>query len=258
MSIPESIKENPFYHPNRRQFNKGAVALFSFFLGGCRELSLEEIPDNKTSIIFYGEFWKYQVNPAETVATIMENQEHSSINRFEKIPVDYQATKREIEEVVKNSDTDTIIMLGVGGSQDTAFIEASAANKWPNPLPHGFDDPYQVEDGLLSGNARLVEIYPGDQAIRKLNPEVIEQIEQTITQHKWENIEVVENGNLGTQEQLASWTPCNTAVYTLIKACEENHKTGIFVHLPIDNQKAQQMSEIITALAESLQKLNQQ
>jgi len=212
-----------------------------------KPVSIHEVQaqsSESTGILYFGPFWQYDINPAQTAAGLMENENSINNAEYKMIPVDYGKIVNQIENYVFQTKSNLIIILAVGGSDENIYIETSAGNRWPDPLPQGLIiDPYIIP----TENA---PIYPDEplNKVKKISPLLITKIQKFIDAEGWQNISLSDNGSNDENN-----SPCNAALYALLKACEQDSEKECFlVHLPMDPKVLPIATEKITTLFKSL------
>ena len=205
---------------------------------------VQTYPDESTGILYFGPFWQYDINPAQTAASLMKNRNSITNAKYEMIPVDYGKIVNQIENYVTETKSNLVVILAVGGSDKNTYIETSAGNRWPDPLPQGrIIDPYTIptENMPIYSNEPLNKV-------KKISPLLITKIQEFIDAKGWEDISLTDNGPSGENN-----SPCNAAFYALLEACEQDERKECFlIHLPMDPEVLPIATEKISDLLRHL------
>ena len=201
-------------------------------------------PSESTGVLYFGPFWQYDINPAQTAAGLMENEDSIANTEYKMIPVDYEKIVNQIENYTTETKSNLVVILAVGGSSKNTYVETSAGNRWPDPLPQGrIIDPYTI-------STKNMPIYPNEplNKVKKISPLLITKMQEFIDAEGWQNISLSDNGPNDENN-----SPCNAALYALLKACEQDGRKECFlVHLPMDPKVLPVATEKITALLKHL------
>ncbi len=209
-----------------------------------KPITPEKRKNGGVEVLCFGPFWQYDENPAQVAAASMERKNLVAGAKYEEIPVNYEKAVRQVETCVAGTSSNLVVILAVGGSGEETFIETSAGNRWPDPLPQGVvTDPYSISTKNMS-------IYPNERLnkVREASPLLTGRIQEFIDSNEWQNVNLADNGSV-----VENNSPCNAVLYALLRACEQNGKKECFlVHLPIDSGAISAATEKISALVEHL------
>lgn len=201
-------------------------------------------PTGGVEILYFGPFWQYEENPAQIAAALMEKESLVASAKYEEIPVDYEETVRLVETHVAETGSNLLVILAVGGSEKETSIEVSAGNRWPDPLPQGvITNPYSI-------STKNMPIYPNERLdqVRKVSPSLTGSIQEFIDSNGWQDVNLADSGSFAENN-----TPCNAALYALLRACEQNGEKECFlVHLPMNFEVIPIATEKIGALVRHL------